>query len=330
MEDGTEELGDLSDDDEDEVLERKLARLRRELEEVKEEFGKRKAGETSDQAQRQGKQISSLSSVLDEVSNSAETVQPGGKHGLLRAGYQPPSAPVPAAGAIADGRGGSTYTVTYAPTYEQSHALAKAVDFDGRLVLLEKAIGISSTAVPGMDATGLPRAIMPTLDTLQRQISTLSQATTSNLDTASRRIRTLIQEAEKLEKARLDAKAAQDALGANGTATTKGGDDEEQAAKINALYGTLPTIESLSPLLPALLDRLRSLRAIHADAATASETLDRIEKQQAEMAAELKQWREGLEKVEGAMKQGSDTMSANQKVMEGWVKDLEARMAKLS
>ena len=34
-------LGDISDEEDGESLERKLARLRREIEEVKEEFGKR-------------------------------------------------------------------------------------------------------------------------------------------------------------------------------------------------------------------------------------------------------------------------------------------------
>jgi nuclear migration protein JNM1 len=332
LEDGTEELGDLSDDEDLEILERKVARLRRELEEVKEEYGKRKVtgNDSSAGVQDYESQISSLSRVLDEVSKSADVVQKNGRlvpHKPSRSA-QLPSTDNVLRTAEAE-RPGATYTVTYAPTYEQSHALVKTADFDRRLLLLEKAIGITSTAVPGVDATGLPRAIMPTLETLQRQISTLSQATTSNLDTASRRIRTLIQEAEKLVKARADAKAAQEALGPNAPAAI-GGDDVDQAAKINALYGTLPTIENLNPLLPSLLDRLRSLRAIHADASTASETLDRIEKQQADMAAELKQWRDGLDKIEGAMKEGDEAWVKNQKVMEAWVKGLEERIIKLA
>ena len=329
LEDGTEEIGDLSDEDDADNLERKIARLKRELAEVKEEYDRRNtsAKATRGGAEDQEVQLSSLSELLGEISRSATSVP-----GTSRAPAQP-SAQL----ALSSSKGqapesdatGATYTLEYNPTYEQSHALAKAADFDRRLVALEKAIGITATAVPGVDAAGLPRAIMPTLETLQRQISTLSQATTSNLDTASRRIRTLIQEAERLEKARADAKAAQDALGQN-AAAGKTSDDADQVAKINALYGTLPTIESLAPLLPSLLDRLRSLRTIHAEASTASETLEHIEQQQNEMASELKQWRDGLDKIEAAMKAGDETMSGNQKVMEGWVKNLEARVAKLS
>ena len=70
------------------------------------------------------------------------------------------------------------------------------------------------------------------------------------------------------------------------------------------------------------------MRAIHADAATASESLDRAEKKQAEMAADINNWREGLEKVEEAMKSGEITMGGNMKVVEGWVKDLEQTMEK--
>lgn len=47
------------------------------------------------------------------------------------------------------------------------------------------------------------------------------------------------------------------------------------------------------------------------------------------MATDLKQWKDGLEKVEEAMKEGGTAMTGNMKVMEAWVKDLEGRIAKL-
>ena len=172
---------------------------------------------------------------------------------------------VEAPAALPQSGGAATYTVTYAPSYEQSHALAKAADFDRRLVLLEQAIGITSSALPELENNGLPRAIMPTLDALQKQILTLSEASTSSLDSISRRVRTLTQEAEQLEKSRKAAKAAQDALASQGGGVSAAdADDTEQTAKINALYGTLPTIESMTPLLPPLPGprRLRALSAV--------------------------------------------------------------------
>jgi len=194
--------------------------------------------------------------------------------------------------------------------------------------MLEKALGISSTSAPEAGQDGLPRAILPSLDSMEKQISTLSQASTANLDAISRRVRTLASEQDKLNESREKAKALREELGKHGPASPS--DESEQEAKINALYGILPTIENLTPILPPLLDRLRSLRAIHADAAAASQTLERIESQQAEMTGELKQWKEGLDKMEGAMKDGDATVKGNVKVMEGWVKDLEERMAKLA
>ncbi|KZL81334.1 dynactin subunit [Colletotrichum incanum] len=326
LQDGTAEIGDLSDEDDEDNLERKIARLQREVEEAKEEYGKRKAAAAQPASEEQEAELVSLSKVLDEISRTIEphtsisrAIQPVSQ--LPKQHQEGPQDTLPPGNA-------ATYTVTYAPTYEQSHALAKAADFDRRLVLLEKAIGVGSTALPEVDVNGLPRAILPTLDGLQKQITTLSQASTSNLDTISRRVRTLIQEAQELEKARQGAKSAQETFG-NGAADSEGAQPPEQLAKINALYGTLPTIQNLAPLLPPLLDRLRSLRAIHSDAATASEMLERIEKQQTDMATDLKQWKDGLEKVEEAMKEGNTAMTGNMKVMEAWVKDLEGRIAKL-
>ncbi|KAK4032389.1 Dynamitin-domain-containing protein [Parachaetomium inaequale] len=327
LEDGTEEIGDLSDEDDTRNLARKIARLKREIEEAKEEYGKQKAAssESKDEEEVAEGEFESLSKVLDEMSGLGQTLAP-------RAIPAPPPAGLgeKAPGEHADS---VSYTITYAPSYEQTHALAKAADFDSRLVVLEKALGVGSAAMPEFDSNGLPRAIVPLLEYLHKQVSTLSEASVPSLDSISRRVRALTQEAENLEKARRNAKTAHDALASAGAAPTAEAatpEDSEQTAKINALYGTLPTIESLTPLLPPLLDRLRSLRIIHADAATASETLARLEKQQAEMAGEIQQWREGLEKVEGAVRAGDATMAKNVDVISRWVKDLEEKMSKLS
>ncbi|KAL6402939.1 hypothetical protein AUP68_12268 [Ilyonectria robusta] len=323
LQDGTEELGDLSDDDDEESLERRIARLQREVALAKDEYAKRKAkssNKDSHDSATNDERLVALSQVLDEISKpTSARVAPH----VLKARPEPSqeeSSELP----LGDN---ATYTVTYAPTYEQSHALAKAADFDRRLLMLEKGLGISSTLMPEADASGLPRAILPTIDSMNKQISTLAQASTANLDAISRRVRTLASEQEKLSDAREKARSLREELGRHAPSTPS--EESEQEAKINALYGILPTIENLTPILPPLLDRLRSLRAIHADAATASETLGHIETQQAEMTAELKQWNEGLEKIEAVMKDSSVAVAHNKTVMEGWVKDLEERIADL-
>lgn len=322
LEDGTHELGDLSDDYDDESLERRIARLKREVEEAKEEYAKRKAvsaAESKDTAPADAG-LETLSQVLDEI---AKPLALEISRGTSKVQF-PTSSGKPGDAPVADG---PTYTVTYAPTYEQSHALAKAADFDRRLLMLEKALGISSSSLTEAGANGLPRAILPTLDNMDKQITTLAQASTQNLDAISRRVRTLASEQDKLNDSREKAKQLREELGKQGASST---DESEQESKINALYGILPTIENLTPMLPPLLDRLRSLRAIHADAATAGQTLERIEAQQTEMTEELKQWKEGLEKMENAVREGDTTVQGNMKIMEGWVKDLEERTARLS
>ncbi|RFU32451.1 hypothetical protein B7463_g3883, partial [Scytalidium lignicola] len=331
-EDGTEEYGDFSDEEDGESLERKVARLKREMEEVKEEYNKRKSEKRSQSGEQDGvvdQDIVVLTSMLDGISGAQNTSATAAAK-LAQDVASSLKASEPAKPSAAS-TGPATYTVTYAPDFNQNHALAKAADFDDRLTFLEKVLGLSSGSAAGLEVDGVPKAILPTLDILHRQLSVISESTPSSLDSISRRVRTLTQEAEKLEEARKKAKAAQDSIKAasGDVSPEESSGDSEQTAKINALYGTLPTIEKLSPLLPSLLDRLRSLRAIHTDAATASESLGRAEKRQADMATEIKKWREGLEKVEEAMKQGETVMGGNMKVVEGWVKELEEQMARL-
>ncbi len=326
LKDGTEELGDLSDEDDAGNLARKIARLKREIEEAREEYGKQKAAAGQPKEEEISEdEIESLSQVLDEMSRLDRP---------LASRTLPAPPPVSLGGAAAAGPEESTgYTIPSAPSYEQAHVLAKAADFDSRLLVLEQALGVGSSSMHEFDSNGLPRALIPLLEHLHKQVATLSEASVPSLDSISRRVRALTQEAEGLEKARRNAKAAHEALASTGAASpTEAANpyDSEQTSKINALYGTLPTIENLAPLLPPLLDRLRSLRMLHADAATASETLASLEKKQAEMSGEIQQWREGLEKLEGAVREGDATMTKNVDVISGWVKDLEERMAKLS
>ena len=352
LDDGTRELGDLSDEEEAEAaedLERKIARLKREVEEAKEEYARsRTTAGQKEHEEPDSEELGSLGQVLEELS------RPAGVGRATRLGKSIMHAEEAAAAQDGGAQSDATYTVTYAPGYEQTHALAKAAEFEQRLLILEKAIGLGSATSLELGLNGLPRAILPTLDTMHQQISALGKASTTSLDAVSRRVRTVIADIDAMNKKK--AVAAQEGAryggGSEGyegprerrrssvreragSAAGHGGggsadDEDEQAAKINALYGTLATIEGLAPLLQPLLDRLRSLRAIHADAAAASETLDRIERQQVETAAELRQWREGLRKIEGAMGEGQTTMEGNMKVMDAWVRDLEMRMGKLS
>jgi nuclear migration protein JNM1 len=316
-----------------------MARLRREIEEVKEEVGKRNvavAGEADDQNGDSGlvakDSAAELSRILDSISSHQGSQKETSATRFVKALSSTISTSSPPLPQVAPQKAGdpATYTVTYAPDYQQKHALAKAADFDSRLTLLENSLGINLATIPSLDSKGVPTAILPTIDNLQRQVSILSESSPSSLDSISRRVRTLIQESERLDEARRSAKVAQDELRASGgdVNVAEGSElgDSEQVAKINALYGTLSTIESLSPLLPSLLDRLRSLRAIHADAATASQNLERIAKRQEDMEVEIKKWQQGLEKIEDAMKQGEETIGGNMKVVEGWVKELEEKM----
>lgn len=321
LEDGTRELGDLSDDDDEESLERRIARLRREVQEAQNEYAKKKAAASADgEADQTDGRLTSLSAILEDISKPIATTAPSAAH---------TEKPTESNAEISrESTNGTTYTVSYAPNYEQTHALAKAADFDRRLLALENSLGLSISSSAEAGSNGLPRAVLPTLDSMEKQISTIAQASTANLDAISRRVRTLAQDQDKLNESRQKARALQEELGRSGNPNPA--EETEQDTKVNALYAILPTIESLTPMLPSLLDRLRSLRAIHSDAAKASELLDEIQQRQADMASELKQWNEGLTKLETAIQDGDKTGHANMETMQGWVKELEAKMEKLS
>lgn len=216
----------------------------------------------------------------------------------------------------------ATYTITYSPAYNKSHTMIRVAQFDQRLTLLEKVLGVSASAVVNVDRQLPSNAMIPTLDELSRQMGVLNTSTIASLDAASRRVKQLLSDAEKLADARKAAKS----MTVDDGSSIDSLENEETISKINALYGVLPTIEKTTPLLFAILDRLRSLRAIHQDAATSSETLKKIESRQDEIGAEIKTWEESLVNMEGLVKEGQGTIESNMGKVEGWVKELEEKM----
>ena len=332
-------------DEEVESIERKLARLKKEVAEVKAEFEQKrenKEDEALQDTQQEAESFDTLRQILESVESSNIDGSTGAASRLTkRLGVE--AKPVPNSVSLKDGvdskpaqqtASGSTNTVTDGPTYEKEHTLSKVSDFDSRLTLIEAALGLDAVLLPTQDTSPL-KAVLPALNTLNIQLITLSSSSEASLDKLSGRVKQLTHDTQQLEQARKAAKAAQEALSPssedfpslNGPAKDVDVlDDVEQRSKINALYGTLSTIESLAPLLPSVLDRLRSLRSLHADAATASQTLAKLEARQVDTRQELQGWREGLEKVENAMKKGEQTVKENTEIIESWVKELEKRM----
>lgn len=339
---------EVPSDEEVESLERKLARLRKEVAEVKGEFEQRRAkkeDEATQGPQHEAARLDTLSQILESVDPLSVDSGAGAASRLTKR-LAVAAKPVGNTANPKEGLGfkpaqqtesSSTYTVTYAPTYQEEHTLSKVSDFDSRLALIEAALGLDAIPLPTQDKSP-SKAILPALDALDIQLATLSTSTETSVDKLSGRVKQLTQDTQALEQARKAAKAAQEALSPssedfpslNGPGKdVEVLDDAEQRSKINALYGTLPTIESLAPLLPSVLDRLRSLRSLHADAATANQTLTKLEARQEDTKQELQGWREGLEKVENVMKQGEQTVKENTGTIEGWIKELEERMRKL-
>lgn len=386
-EDGTEEVGDLSDG-EDESLERRLARLRREVEDLKVEMenqpisdGKKEtvgSGQPQPASSEKPAEGDALDDGVAELSRALDGLYASSRgasnpsYSAAAALSQKLGAESRPAAAGADSQkqqppadGSASKAVAPAavapPSPQPSGMLSHAAAFESRLALLETSMGISSSSNPFIGNGLNEPALQPVLPALDQMTSRLAALTgllvgtssgfaapnaapglpTPHLEALATRVRKLTTDAEALASARRRAndaaKSSQsariastspdpDAAPAQETSTAA---DDEQTAKIQALYATLPTIQSLHPLLPSVLERLRALRACHSGAAQAAESLNELEKRQAEMASEIAQWREGIAVVEGKMGQGEAALRSNVELVEPWVRDLESRLARL-
>ncbi|KAJ5416046.1 hypothetical protein N7465_004741 [Penicillium sp. CMV-2018d] len=370
-EDGVEEVGDLSDS-EDESLERRLARLRREVEDLKVEMANKTDGpETGNGSQgaavaeksgeNLGDGVAELSRALDNLHASRGAASSSHSAAALlsqKLGSETRSATDAKTQSSTDAS--KAVSTVPAPAASSAGILSHAAAFDSRLALLESSIGISSASNPFIadginESTSHP--VLPALDQLTSRLSALTGLlvgtnpasatpgvanaapgmTTPHLEALSTRVRKLTTDAEALTAARRKAFEAAKAVhnarlvssDADVVPALEASTDDDHAAKIQALYTTLPTIQSLHPLLPSVLERLRSLRACHAGAAHAADSLNELEKRHAEMASEIEQWRDGLTTVEEKMQQGEAALRSNVETVEPWVRDLESRLARL-
>ena len=201
-------------------------------------------------------------------------------------------------------------------------------EFDARLSIMEKSLGLSS-----LEGGAPETPLLPTLALLDRQFGALMSASSiASLEAASARIKKLREEAEQLSlpaTTEPTTQAQQDGTVTPPSETSQPGLSSVDVEKLRALHNLLPTLQSLSPTVPALLDRLRSLHTLHAGAANAASELEELERSQDDFDKELKEWRQGLEKVEKAVREADEANGRNGKVVQSWVKDVEGRMSKL-
>ena len=351
----------------DESLSQRVARLRREAEEVRIQIAEQKekahaggGGQEQDNKEENDEmqQLEALMSTL--VPSSTAGVASKQEQTLLEALREKPH---PSSRRSANNSEPGQHDGV------PSSSTAAIAAFSDRLTALESALGLSV-----IDPSNQEPSILPTIDKLSRQVSTLTStlaptppstssttpSASPNLEALSTRIKGLTAEADKLSSSRKaavqslselnDARIRYNATRHARTHSRTGSLHQpnplqsvenkeaglhselflsEQSSKITALYQILPTITSLLPLLPVVLERLRSLNIIHAGAADARSELDESLKRQSEMKQDVARWREAVEAVEKQMAETKGDMKENVQVVRGMVKDVEERVKAL-
>jgi nuclear migration protein JNM1 len=317
-------LGDDSDD-EKETFTRKLLRLKEEVVELHQEYHALSQSGDKRQIEEQDPKLimEYISDQVDQIyaarkgGGGAETMMARTVHKFQN--YKPfgPSPRIVNAMANRPPLSG-----TQIERSQLDFVLNQAADFDARLGELEKSLGLNGNTMPDLaDKSVFP--VFTTLEILEQKVATVADASFGNLEAAAQQVKKMIADAEHLKELRSEASEADP-----GPESTSGY-TEEQAAKINALYGTLPTINKLSPMLPLVLDHLRTLRLVHTSAFEAEQILNEIEHRQSKQEDEIQKLNKSLTQAEEHIKACEDSTMKNLDTVSGWVKGLEERVAKL-
>ncbi|KAI9375989.1 Dynamitin-domain-containing protein [Aspergillus egyptiacus] len=284
-------------DSEDESLERKLARLQREVEELKDEMAAQKPDAESNGAPDATKNtlddgVEQLSQALDNLyASSRGASQPHSAAAVVsqKLASDPSSTHVTGASnqaksAIKDSETESTASVS-------AGILSHAAAFDTRLALIESAMGISTSSNPFIsDGSSEPplQPVLPALDHLTSRLSTLTTllvgpspvpampttgsaqttapVTTPHLEILSARVRKLTADAEALASARKRAIEAGRAVQssrltrtASISSTTPGGELEATAAQRDEQATKIQALYATLPTIQSLHPLLPSV-----------------------------------------------------------------------
>ena len=312
-------LGDDSDEEE-ESFERKLMRVKQELQELEGEYQERvKSGDKSKIEERDPKEIIEfISDKVDQIYAMRRGGVRGAEPQLDRTiekfnNYAPfePSSGITKAIANQPHLPGSQVQ-----RGQLEYVLDQAKQFDERLSTLESSLGLNGNTMPDI-GDNAPFPIFTTLERIEQTVGLIGDASQGTLEAADAQIQKMIADAEHLKELRDE--ASQDEEFTN----------PEQEAKINALYGTLPSIDKLSPVLPMMLERLRTLRLVHTSAWAADEVLTELETRQSQQKAEIKKWDQSMQELEEDVKKCEGAMHNNMYTVGDWIKKIEERVAKL-
>lgn len=319
-------LGDASDEEE-ESFAQKLLRIKRELAALEDEYEQKiESGDKSKIEEQDPKEM------MEMIASKVDTIYAAHKGGARGAqaildrtvqkfdSYKPFDPSPKLTKAIANQ---PPLPGTQVQRSQLEFVLNQAAEFDRRITQLEGSLGLNGNTMPELnDHTPFP--VSATLTRLEQTMGLIGDAASNNLDTVTQNVKKLTAEAEHLKEVREE--AAEAGAGSNDNSS---GTYPDQEAKINALYGTLPSIDKLSPILPLVLERLRTLRLVHTSAWQADEVLTELERRQSAQELEIKKWEQQLEILEKDIKRAETAMMNNIKTVGDDVKMLEGKMAKL-
>jgi nuclear migration protein JNM1 len=321
-----ETFGDDSDE-EQEGFSQKLQRVKRELLELEQEYQERL--DTGDKSKIEEQDAKAMMEMIASKLDQIYVMRAGGARGaearldrtIKKFNEYTPFDPSPGISELIANQ--PPLPGTQIQRNQLEHVLHQAADFDKRIAQLENNLGLNGNTMPEISE----KSTFPVFTTLQRLDQTLSligDASTNNLDSATQQIKKLTAEAKQLVEAQQEVSRSSSSSDDGKTVT-----NSDQEAKINALYGTLPSIDNLSPILPLVLDRLRSLRLVHTSAWQADEALSGLELRQSKQEEEIKKWEAALETVEKDMVTCEKTMHANMKVVANDVKEIEEKVEQM-
>ncbi|CAG5173494.1 uncharacterized protein ALTATR162_LOCUS7636 [Alternaria atra] len=319
-------IGDDSDEEE-ESFAKKLLRIKRELAGLEEEYERGvKSGDKSKIEEQDPKEM------MEIIASKVDTIYTAHKGGARGAqaildrtvqrfeSYKPFEPSPKISSAIANK---PPLPGTQVQKSQLEFVLNQAAEFDKRITQMENNLGLNGNTMPDLsDHTPFP--VATTLTRLEQTLSLIGDASTNNLDAVTQNVKRLTAEAEHLKEVRQEAAQA-----GSTSSDTKAATYPDQEAKINALYGTLPSVDKISPILPIVLERLRTLRLVHTSAWQADQVLTELESRQSTQEQEIKKWERQIEVLEKNMKKAETAMVNNVKTVGNDVKMLEEKMAKL-
>lgn len=202
---------------------------------------------------------------------------------------------------------------------------SEILSLENRINELEKLIGVDMVQSLSSKPTGTTASLQSYVNDLSRKINIVHNPE-YHIAAVKLEVELLIAKMDELETKRRIAEIRETTLGKPQQSISE---STPLQKKIDDLYKNLPEFERANKLVPSVISRLKSLSVVHSDLAGCTQTVGELDSILGDLRDDMKRWDDSLNDVNAKIDNYETIFGENRKVVTAQIEELESKIDKV-